>query len=197
MVRMPQPLKVAGPVNVATTRRAALRPGDPGEEGVAGVGAHATGLLGAVERQREGADLLAPEGLVEADLESGGLLGQACGDPGVAEDLRQLGGGALGSVDVALNLTQRAISAPDARAAVLVEVEILAVVLPALVQPLLGLPVIFDEAVAVAIAVFVAPAERRLDLRPDAPRSSRGRPSGRNTGRPASRRAASRRRCRR
>ena len=38
---------------------------------------------------------------------------------------------------------------------------------PWLARPLLGLAVIFDEAVAVAVAVFVDPAQRGLDVRPD------------------------------
>ena len=51
---------------------------DAAEQRVAGVrGAHAAGPLGAVERQRVGAQLLAPEGLLEARAQRGGLASPA------------------------------------------------------------------------------------------------------------------------
>ena len=132
---------------------------------MAGVaGAHLAGSLCAVERQRIRADLLAPEGLLEADLQLLGLPLQGVGAFGQAELARARGGEALGGIDVALHLDER--DRPLRQAAVGMKDRVVGV-LPTLVgQPRLGCACVLDEAVAIEIALLVDPRQRTLDRRP-------------------------------
>ena len=134
---------------------------------MAGVGgAHPAGALVAVERQHVGAELLVPEGLVEAVAQLGGAAVHR-GHLLVAalEAAGDRGGGAPGGVGVGLHLDQRDRAAGER--AVGVEDRVVAV-LPALVDQAVGvLPAVLDEAVAVAVAVDLDPGQRRLDVGPE------------------------------
>ncbi len=162
---MPHPEKNFGLIRSAATSRARSGSDDAGEEKLAGIrGSHLARPLGAVERQRVGAELLAPERLLEAlgqeqrgGFELGRLIDQSEA-PGAAR--RQ----PLAGKDISLNLRQRDIAFGELPVGMKDRVE---GILPALVgKPLLGGALIFDEAVLVGIAGAVDPLQRRLDRRP-------------------------------
>ena len=137
------------------------------EERMAGVrGANAAGPLGAIERERIGADIRAPERLLE-------LIARRCSAslPSFDASVRwpsRVGNrreGALGRVDVALHLAER--DRPLRQRAVGMEDGVVGV-LPALVgKAAVRLAVVLDEAIPVAVAVLIDPAQRRLDVGPD------------------------------
>ena len=134
---------------------------------MAGVGGgHAAGLLVAIERQRIAADLLAPEGVLEVLLQLVRLLGEAHGQHRVAQRARQQRGRAPRLVDVALHLAQR--DRWLGQAPVGMEHRVLRVFPALLYQAFVAAPAVFDEAVAVEVAVAVDPLQRQQHLRPDA-----------------------------
>ncbi len=146
-------------------QRGAIGTGNAAEQGVAGIGAdHLALALLAVEGNDIAAERLAPEGLVESFGKALGLAPQPCRMVMLAKHLGGAGDRALGGIDIGLDLDQR--DRPLCQSAIGVEDRVIGV-LPALIeQALVGCPVIFDEAVAVAIAGTVDPAERRQDVRP-------------------------------
>jgi hypothetical protein len=138
---------------------------DAGEEKLAGIRrSHLARPLGAVERQRVSAELLAPERLLEAlgqeqrcGFELRRLLDQSQA-PGAAR--RQ----PLAGKDISLNLRQRDVALGELSIGMEDRVE---GILPALVgKPLLGGALVFDETVLVGIAGPVDPLQRRFDRRP-------------------------------
>src|ERR671912_2378489 len=140
--------------------------GDPGKQRVAGVGgANPAGPLRAVESKRVGPDVRAPERLLKPIAH---ILRFA------AEPQRKLpkaepGGhrrkGALGGVDVALDLAQRDRSLGER--AVGVEDGVVGV-LPSLIgEAAFRLAVVLDEAVSITVAMLVDPSQCRLDAGPD------------------------------
>src|SRR5690606_5933085 len=114
----------------------------------------------AIERQHIGAQFLVEERGVEASAQAVRLLAPGARDFLVAEPPRHGAGGREGAVGIGLHLAerdralrQRTVGMKDGIVAVL----------PALVgEAPGGLPEIFDEAVAVAIAVALDPADGRL-----------------------------------
>src|SRR6202012_167377 len=80
----------------------------------------------------------------------------------VAERIRQGGRVALRPVNVGLHFAKR--DRPLGHAAILMEYGVVGV-LPALIgESLLGLAVVLEEAIAVAVAVAIDPFERRLRI---------------------------------
>ena len=134
-------------------------------ESLAGVaGSHLAGLLRAVERQRVSPDVLAPKGFFKSDLQSFRLPLQGIGAFGQAQAARARGGEALCCVHIPLYLDER--DWPLRQSAVCMKNRVVRI-LPALVcQASLGSAYILDEAVAIAVAVFIHPRERALDRRP-------------------------------
>src|SRR5690606_9714515 len=113
-----------------------------------------------VQAERVVAAIGDPEGGVEAGLAFGGAAAQPLGVVVVAEGVGQVGARQLGGVGVTLDLGQR-----DRRVGAMAVrvVDAVAAVLPALVEPAaIGVPAVFDEAVAVEIAVPVDPGQRRV-----------------------------------
>src|SRR5689334_15200812 len=118
-------------------------------------GAHAARALVAVERERIGADLLAPEGTLEAFAQRLGLAVQLRRELRHGEGARAARNAALGVIDIGLHLGERDRTAREA--AIGMEDAVVGI-LPALVgEALLGGARIFDEAVAVAVAKAVDP----------------------------------------
>ncbi len=143
-----------------------LRRGDAGEQHLAGVGGpHLALPLAAVQRQRIGADLLAPERLLECGLQRIGLQVERRRKLPTAEGRGHFRGMALRRVDIALNLAQRDRSLRIGAVGMKHGID---GVLPALIDEAApALARILDEAVAVAVAALVHPAEGRLDARPE------------------------------
>src|SRR5262249_33533127 len=120
-----------------------LAAGDAGEQHLAGVGAaHAAGALGAVERERIGLDLRAPEARLEALGQQRGLRLERARAVVPSQPPRAARHRLLGAVDVGLHLRQR--DRALGQAAVGVEDGVLGI-LPALVgEALLGGAIVFD-----------------------------------------------------
>ena len=140
---------------------------DAGEQGVAGIGrAHAARTLGAVEGQRIGAEVVAPERSPRSGARSASASSQSLSArPASPKCAASLAAALLGREHVGLHLAQR--DRPRGAGAVGVEDRIVAV-LPALIdEALLVGAVVFHEAVAVGVAELVDPGQRRLDVRPD------------------------------
>ena len=135
------------------------------EQQMAGIrGAHRAGLLLAVKRQRVGAELLAPECLLETLRQLPGLDLEPMRDLAPAEPLRATRRQPLGGEHIALHLGQRDIAFGQRAVGMEDRVE---GILPALVaQPLVGRALIFDKAVAVGVAGAIDPAQRGFDRRP-------------------------------
>ena len=139
---------------------------DAGEQQLPGIGRpHPARLLGAVERQRVGAEFLAPERLLEA---CGKLLAPRSSSlPAFVRKPKrraQRAASRLRGEDVALHFAQRDVA--FGQLAVGMKDRVVGI-LPALVgEALLGGALIFDKAVAIGIAGAVDPAQRRLDRGP-------------------------------
>ena len=197
MVRMPQPENDEGCIRSRTTRSARSGAGDAGQQRMPGVGAaHPAGPLVAVERQHVGAELVVEERRVEAPAQV--LRAPAQRPHLVVAALQPL---ARSPPPPARRRRRRPAPRParsGRRASVpsAWKTESWLSFQPWLISPSALRAAVLDEAVAVAVAVRVDPVERRLDVRPDAERWSRGRRCARGRRRPASRRAASNRRCR-
>src|SRR5262249_33883534 len=116
--------------------------GDTGEQHLTGIGAaYPARLLLAVERERIGAELLAPERCIETLRELLGLGGEAGGELGPSEPRGAARRQVLGAVDIALHLRQRDRAVGEG--AVGVEDRIVGV-LPALIgEALLGCAMVF------------------------------------------------------
>ena len=143
---------------------------DAGEQQLPGIGgAHAARRLVAVERQRIGAELLAPERLLETlgeQLRLGLELAhhvETAEPPGAAR--RQ----PLGGEHVALHLGERDMAFGELAVGVEDGVE---GILPALVgEPQLAGAPVFDKAVVIGVARAIDPLQRRLDRRPQLARA--------------------------
>ena len=163
---MPQPEKKCGCQQSFANQSGAFGLHDAREQELSGIRCtDAARLLGAVERQRIGAELGAPEGRFEA-------LGEALGlgfEPVVRRPRRPMPARAARDrrfcgKDVTLDFGQRDVA--FGQPAVGVEDRIVGI-LPSLVgQALFAGAAIFDKAVAIGVAQPVDPAERRLDGRP-------------------------------
>src|SRR6185312_7890945 len=128
-------------------------------------GAHAARLLVAVERQRVEAELGTPELRAEALTQSDRLLALFPRQVVMAQRLRQSGRGDMRSIGIGLHFAKR--DRPFRDAPVGVEHGV-ARVLPSLLQETARrAPLVFDESVAVPIAVVLDPRERRPAVRPD------------------------------
>ncbi len=168
---MPQPEKKRGLQQSLADQSGAFGLHDPREQQLSGIRCtDAALLLGAVESQRIGAQLRAPEGRLEALGETLGIgresvcVGEPAHPARAARDHRLCG------KDVALDLGQRDVAL--GKATVGVEDRVVGI-LPTLVgQAQLAGAAIFDETVAIRVAQPVDPAERRLDGRPQLRRIS-------------------------
>ena len=192
---MPQPENIAVAHDRVGDAARPLGRGDAAHQTLRGVRRHdAARPLVAVEGQGVGAQVVAPEALLERVAQPLGLAAQRARTLVVAKRGRELGGVHLGRIHVALHLAER--HRPFGQRAVGMEDRVVRV-LPALVrQAAIGGARVLDEAVAVGIAVTIDPGQRRLDVRPEPARSSRCRRCADSSGRRAARRAASRPRCR-
>src|SRR4029078_5274765 len=112
----------------------------------------------AIEGQGVGADILTPEGFIEAAAQKIGLPPEGGGAVVISKLCSNLRGGALGAIDIALHFAER-----DRRLgerAIGMEDRIVAV-LPALIHKSgRRLAIIFDKAVTVAGAIKVGAAQR-------------------------------------
>ena len=173
-MRMPQPLKRGRREQRARDPLRMLGGGDAGEQHLAGVrGDHPARLLRAVQCQRVCRQLLAPEARFESSAKSLRLGAERGGTLGKAQRLGEHRGMPLGAVHVALDLAEG--DRPFGQPAVVMKDRVEGV-LPTLIgQPVLRLAVIFDEAVAVAVAVAIDPrsaasafghSERTVDRSP-------------------------------
>src|SRR5262249_42882268 len=128
-----------------------IGPGDAGEQDLAGIGAaDAAGLLLAVERERVGAKLLAPEACVEALGQLMSFGSEAMRALGPRQTFGAICQHLLGAIDVALHLRKR--DRALRQAAVGVENRILGI-FPALVgETPLGCAIVFEKAVAIGIS---------------------------------------------
>ena len=194
---MPQPLRTSAPSSAVDDALRVLGRAMPVHSAwPAFDAAHPARPLVAVERDRVGAELLAPEAALEAlrlqRLRAGAQLRASA----VVAELRgQLGGAQLGLVDVALHLAQR-----DRRLgqrAVGVEDRVVRV-LPALLhQAVAAAPRVLDEAVAVDVAVACRSTRARAStFGQSAADEVEVAGAARSRRRPARRTAASHRRCR-
>ena len=143
----------------------ALGPNDAGEQQLSGIrAAHVARLLRAIERQRIGLELRAPERRLECFPKPHRLRFERGGLVEIAQSPRAFGGEVFGRVDVALDLGER--NRSFRQPAVGVEDGVIRI-FPALVgEALLGRAVILDEAVAVGISRAVDPRQRGFDRRP-------------------------------
>ena len=134
---------------------------------MAGVGGDdAAGSLRAVERQRVDAEVAQPERLLEAGAKRRRLCRKRVRFAASASQPREAARAAPGRVHIPLNLTER--DRAVGQAAILVEDRVVRV-LPALLhEAVRRVPLVFDESVAVDVAVPVDPLQRRLNVRPDA-----------------------------
>ena len=148
---MPQPEKKRGLKQLVRDQLGAIGARDAGEQHLSGIrGAHAAGLLGAVERQRIGLELGAPECRLEALGKTSRVGFELARKLGASEPPRATRRHLLGGKHVALNLGER--DRAFGGAAVGMEDRVVGV-LPALVgEALLGLAAVFDEAIPVGIA---------------------------------------------
>ena len=125
---------------------------------------HAARLLLPVQRQRIGAQVFAPESILEPFGERGGLGVERLTALVLAEPARRACRQALGRIDIALHLAEG--DRPLRDRAVGVE-DCVVGVLPALVgEAGFAGAAIFDEAVAVDVAGAINPVQRRLDIGP-------------------------------
>src|SRR5690606_26268443 len=127
--------------------------------------AHAAGPFAAVQSQRVRAEIVAPEGGVEAPAQLLRLLLQPSPQRLVAEPRGEAAGPQLGRVDVSLHLAQG--HGPLCGAAVRVEDRVVGILPALLLEPRLRPARVFDEAVPVPIAVTIDPVQGPLDRRPE------------------------------
>src|SRR5262245_3606567 len=139
--------------------------GNAGEQDLTGIrAADAAGLLLAVERERVGLELLAPEACVESLRQLMGFSLEATRALVPPQPFGATCQHLLRAIDVALHLRKR--DRPLRQAAVGVENRILGI-FPALVgETALGRAVVFEKAVAIGISGAVDPGERGLDRGP-------------------------------
>ena len=143
---MPQPEKKCGPHQIGGNQTRAILADHAAEQHLPGIrGAHLASPLLAVERKRIGAELLAPERLLETLGERLGLGLEPLRDVGHAEPQRASRGELFCGVDIALDLGQRDVAFRELAVGMEDRVE---GILPALVgEPLFGGALVFDEAV--------------------------------------------------
>ena len=143
-----------------------LRRGNSAKQHLPGVRCpHAARALLAVERDRIGADVFAPERRLELFGKLAGLGIKRVAARGYAEPARRARRQALGRIDIALHFAQRDRSLRQR--AVGVEDRVVGI-LPALVGEALFVgAAVFDETVMVGVARPVDPAQRRFDVGPE------------------------------
>ena len=118
----------------------------------------------AVERQRIGVEIRAPERRLEAFGEPHRLGIEVIGREIETEPARTTRGHLFGGIDIALHFDQRdgALGEP----AIGVKDRVMRI-FPALIgQALIARAMIFDETIAIRIARSIDPGERRFDRRP-------------------------------
>src|SRR5690348_9562014 len=142
--------------------------GDSGVQAMSGIRGPDPALsFLAIQRDRVGRNLIAPEGSLKAGSQRFCLGLQLSGARSFAENGCQPGRPALGRVDVALHFAQRDWS--PCQRAVGMEDGIIRIFPTLLDQSILGMARILHQTVAVAIAVSVDPGQGAFQVWPNSP----------------------------